>query len=188
MVTTGITLSNEAQELFEQISPKIEKEVNDIMKIAVAVLVWGPAPSAGTPYSEIRVEVKDKLIRDGHLAKFSEDLYDTSIDIPPRAQQVAQAKYFEVIISIPESHGSVAEVHDFLSIEEIRQKMIIFINEEFNDGYSNKSIKIFDTINGCRIFSYDGVTQIKEILKTTEKKIHKYQILKYLRKANARCI
>jgi hypothetical protein len=108
--------------------------------LPVAVLIWGPAPRAGTPVALTRTKLRDTLATDGHLARFSEDLFDPTSKHSLLAQQVAQAEAYDIVFSLPDSEGSIAEIHDFARMPGISHKIVTFVDKRWNSGYANQTL------------------------------------------------
>jgi len=130
-----------------------------ISGLPIAALVWGPAPAAGTLLAETRVVLRDRLQSEGHLVRFSEELVDPSSSHSILAQQIAQAEAHDLVISLPASPGSIAEIHDFARIPGVSHKIVAFLNSEWNDGYANQSLVQLQSVATCQIQLYtpDGL-------------------------------
>jgi hypothetical protein len=141
--------------LFEDFIDKRRIEaLSRIEKIPIAALIWGPSPSATTGIAAARMKLRDELIKRGHLANFSEDLVDPDSSRSIFAQQIAQVEAYDIVFSIPASPGSVAEIHDFARIPWLSPKIITFLNNDWNDGYSNQSLVQLQSNATCRIQPY----------------------------------
>jgi hypothetical protein len=139
-----------------QIALKRMEALGRIMKVPVAALVWGPNPSTSDPVSVTRIKLRDALRANGHVADFSEELYDSSSPLSAFAQQVAQAEAYDVVFSIPASFGAVAEVHDFARLPTVSRKVIAFVDEAHLNGYSHQSLIAAQTSASCRVEIYDA--------------------------------
>ncbi len=147
-------LSPEARVLAEELVPQINTQVSEIERIPVAVLIWGSNPSASTPAAQKRVHLR-ALFRDkGHWACFSEELVDPDSTVDPRIQQICQAQIFDIIVSIPDGPGSVGEIHEFARNDQIRRKITVFLNKEWEDGYSHQSLSGSSGTGSYRVISY----------------------------------
>jgi hypothetical protein len=139
-----------------QIALKRVEALARITQVPVSALVWGPDPAAGDPISVTRVRLRDALRANGHVADFSEELYDPSSPLSAFAQQVAQAEAYDVVFSIPGSFGAVAEVHDFARLPTVSRKVIAFVDQAHLNGYSHQSLIAAQTSASCRVEIYDG--------------------------------
>lgn len=139
----------------EHIEQRRREALAQIDSIPIAALIWGPAPTAGTPISDARVRLRDELSARGHLARFSEELVDPALPYSIFSQQLAQAKAFDIVFSLPDSPGSIAEIHDFARIPDLAPKVVGFLNSRWNNGYSNQSLMQIESIATCRIQPYD---------------------------------
>lgn len=127
-----------------------------IDEIPVAVLVWGPSPTGGSPTAATRLKLKQELQNRGHLARFSEELFDSTSIRSNLAQQIAQAEAHDIVFSIPDSPGSIAEIHDFARIPWLSHKVVTFLDQKWNDGYSNQSLIQLQAITTCQVRLYDS--------------------------------
>ena len=140
----------------EQVEQLRAKALQRIDGIPVAALIWGPTPDSGSVVGQIRLRLRDELSNRGHLANFSEDLTDHTTQRSVLAQQVAQAEAHDIIFSIPDSPGSIAEIHDFARIPWLSHKIVTFLDHEWNDGYSNQSLIQMQSTVTCQIQTYDS--------------------------------
>src|SRR5207237_6179313 len=120
----------------DEVDRRIDDALARISRTPISTLIWGPAPTAASAIARARLALRDALVADGHLARFSEDLIDTSRPHSILAQQVAHVEAHDVVFSLPASPGSIAEIHDFARMPGVSHKIITFINREWNDGYS----------------------------------------------------
>ncbi len=125
-------------------------------QIQIAALIWGPTPQAATPVAGARVHLRNLLNERGHHARFSEDLLDPVSEYSVFAQQIAQAKAFDVVFSIPDSPGSIAELHDFARIPGVAPKIVAFLDQAWCGGYASQSLIQLESIATCRIQLYDA--------------------------------
>jgi hypothetical protein len=123
--------------------------------IPISALIWGPTPSAGTPAANTRIALRTALSGRGHHARFSEDLMDPASTHSLLAQQIAQIEAFDIVFSIPESVGSVAEIHDFARSPNLSYKIVTFLNEEWNRGYANRTLIEMESTITCQIQLYN---------------------------------
>lgn len=86
--------------------------------VRISVLIWGPAPATSGPVGRTRAELRATLEADGHLVRYSEDLYDPNAGYSILAQQVADVEAHDITFSLPDTPGSIAEDHDFARIRE----------------------------------------------------------------------
>jgi len=106
---------------------------------------------SGTILADTRVKLRQELNNRGHYARFSEELIDTASPRSIMAQQLAHAEAFDIVFSIPASPGSIAEIHDFARIPELSYKVVAFLNEEWDSGYSNQSLIQLKSNATCQI-------------------------------------
>lgn len=127
-----------------------------IDKVPVAALIWGPDPGGGTQLGDTRLALRDALLSDGHLARFSEELLDPSCGHSIVAQQVAQAEAYDIVFSIPGSPGSIAEIHDFARIPGLSHKIVAFIDSAWSGGYGSQSLLQLKSVATCEVQLYQA--------------------------------
>jgi hypothetical protein len=141
----------------QQIEVKRAEALARITQVPVAALVWGPNPTTGDPIAIARVRLRDAIRANGHVADFSEDLYDPSSPVSAFAQQLAQAEAYDVVFSIPASFGAVAEIHDFARLPTVSRKVIAFVDQAHLNGYSHQSLIAAQTTASCRVEIYEAL-------------------------------
>ena len=99
--------------------------------VPIAALVWGPNPTSTDPIAITRVELRNTLRARGHLAEFSEDLYDPKSPRSLFAQQIAQAEAYDIVFTMPSSFGSIGEIHDFARIPGLSHKVVAFVDKSY---------------------------------------------------------
>lgn len=139
----------------DAVDRKMQNALTRIRNIPIASLIWGPSTESNTAVAQTRMDLLDALNSRGHLARFSEELYKPGIDYSLVAQQLAQIEAHDIVFSIPESTGSIAEIHTFARIPWISGKIVAFLNQSMNDGYSNRSLIDLQSIGTCRLQFYD---------------------------------
>jgi hypothetical protein len=118
--------------------PRILQRQQEVDDTPLSILVWGPGSPKARLYGK-RTDVRNKLRQLGHAAVFSEEI-DEDInlrDISTKARELIQAMEADFIVIIQDSPGSIAEAHDFAGfVQSIGSKMLIFIDREYQAGYS----------------------------------------------------
>jgi hypothetical protein len=173
-------LSPEAAGLFDRIRPKIDQGIATILRTPVSILLWGPAPDGEHPLCSIRWQLRSRLREEGHAAFCSEELCDAAAPVSIRAQQLLQAQEFDLIVSVPVSPGSIAEVHDFAGDRRVHGKLLVFINEEDINGYGPKSLDAVRTILSCHIEYYSGVAAETTIPAVVRECVRRIRELKFI--------
>jgi hypothetical protein len=125
-----------------------------IRGVPISVLIWGPTPSSKTPVAITRGELRRVLESDGHLVRYSEDLYDPAASYSLLAQQVADVEAYDITFSLPDSPGSIAEAHDFARIPSISHRIVTFIDGNHDDGYANKTLLELQSTATCKVQVY----------------------------------
>lgn len=139
----------------EEVERRRLEAVDRIKQVPISVLIWGPSPSADSVIAATRMQLKNALLENGHLARFSEELYDPNIELSILAQQVTHVEAFDIVFSMPDSEGSIAEIHDFIRIPFVSQKIVAFIDKRWNQGYANQSLMQLESSATGRTQQYD---------------------------------
>lgn len=184
----AIPLSPRAQQFFEHVfKPRYDALQQAVRQTPLVILVWGPGASAGDLYQK-RLQIRDELRRLGHAAMFSEELAGgTPTGMSQKGIEFLQAQAADLIVVMQTSYGSVAEVHDFASYRVVNFKMLIFIDERAQDGYSYRgALSELKTLYGnVETFKYpDDITQCHLLRKVIEK-VNVLQMVKYRDEQNA---
>lgn len=169
----------------DEIERRVEEALARIRRVPIAVLVWGPAPASGSALAITREKLRDALIAEGHVVRFSEDLYDGTSGHSLVAQQVAHAEAFDIVFSFPGSPGSIAEIHDFARIPGIGHKIIAFVDQSHNGGYSNQSLIALESALTSRIQLYEPASLPDGVIAAALDQVHRLQELFYM--AGRRC-
>jgi len=172
-------LSPEAQELLNKMLPKYYEKQEEVKRIPVSVLIWGPSIEISTKLSDARERLRELLREDGHLAMFSEELCSEESGLSTVTQECLQAEQFNVIISIPSTPGSIAESHNFSSIQKVCNKLVMFLNSEYRSGYSNSTLETL-SVRGAKIFYYENEDDSETIINISIDYISKIRECKYL--------
>ena len=148
-------LSPEARSLADELMPQVRKQIDRIESIPVAVLIWGPTPETQTLVAKKRMVLRRILRQDGNWACFSEELMFDSANVGPRIQEICQGDLFDLIVSLPASHGSVGEIHEFARDEIIRHKILVFVDKQWDNSYSNQSLRGSAGTGSYTVIPYD---------------------------------
>lgn len=140
----------------QEVERKRKAALNRIRQVPVSCLIWGPDVSTKLPTAKCRLLLKDKLSGLGHYACFSEDLYDPHIDVSNLLQQAAQAEAFDIIFSIPDSPGSLAEINQFARVPFIGSKIVAYVDSQWDDGFANKALVEIQSPSTCKIQPYNS--------------------------------
>jgi len=140
----------------------------------------GPSPTTNTPVAQTRNQLKNVLNTNGHLARFSEELIDSTSQHSLLAQQVAQAEAYDVVFSIPDSPGSIAEIHDFARITWLSNKIITFLNRDWNNGYANRTLIELQSTITCQVQLYDSDELPDIVIRRALDLVRRLQELQYI--------
>ena len=123
-----VPLTPEAQEFMDRITPQIQGGLEEVARVPVSVLLWGPASDGDSPMAPVRTQLRAKLRAEGHLAVTNEEIADTSAAVSLRVQEFLCARNFDLVVCIPASAGALAEAHDFASHPLVQSKMVVFVD------------------------------------------------------------
>lgn len=170
----------EAERYKRQVDLKRLAILQEVERLPIAVLIWGPSPDTDTPAAHARVCLRDSLIDNGHLAQFSEELIDPSSPHGIQIQQLSHLEAHDVVFSIPDSPGSIAEIHDFAKLPRLSHKIIVFLNQAWNDGYSNRTLIELQSRITSAVELYDPVDLPNCLIATALKRVRELQEIYYL--------
>ncbi|HIP11689.1 MAG TPA: hypothetical protein EYG73_03120 [Arcobacter sp.] len=138
----------------EEIELKRQAALDRLSKVPIAILLWGPSEDKNTEIAQLRVNLKKTLKDLGHEVYFSEELYNDKSPYSLRIQQFIQVEVFDLVISIPETEGSIAEIHDFARMPTFSNKVIVFLDTGWSNGYSNKTLIEAQTRLSSKVILY----------------------------------
>lgn len=138
----------------EAVERQRQDALSRIGAVPVSVLIWGPNPDAASRVGATRRELRRALEGDGHLVRYSEDLYNPSSPYSLLAQQVADVEAHDITFSLPDSPGSIAEAHDFARIPSVSHRIVTFVDFDHNTGYANKTLIELQSTATCRVQPY----------------------------------
>jgi hypothetical protein len=181
-------LSPRAKKYFDQVfKPRYEALTKEVQQTPLMILVWGPGESQRDLYRK-RLQIRDRLRELGHAAFFSEELETSApATMSQKGIEFLQAQAADFIVIMQASYGSIAEVHDFASFRVINFKMLIFIDEKAQDGYSYRGAltELKTLYNNVETYKYpEDVTQCRLLAKVLEK-VAVLQTVKYRDMTNA---
>lgn len=169
--------------------PIMKKILTEIKRTQLSILIWGPSKSNELMYKK-RVDILNELRKKDHDAFFSEELTKESEgnkSISHKAQEFIQASAAELIIILRCSYGSVAETHDFADYKKIASKMLIFVDEETKQSYSNQGAirELGELYRRIEVFRYPDDIVACNLLKKIKSTIIALQRVKYCALKNA---
>jgi hypothetical protein len=138
----------------EAVERQRQEALSRIGAVPISVLIWGPNPAATTHVGATRRELRRALEGDGHLVRYSEELYNPASPYSLLAQQVADVEAHDITFSLPDSPGSIAEAHDFARIPSVSHRVVTFVDGEHNTGYANKTLLELQSTATCRVQIY----------------------------------
>ncbi len=176
-------MSKKARSCYEEFLGRYKAQLKKIEKVPLVILVWGPGPGGGDLYDK-RLQIRELLRSLGHVALFSEEI--NTGPIPPglsaRDLEECQAHEAHCIIAIQGSPGSIGEVHDFAGLMDIGHKILIFIDESAQDGYSYKGAlqELKQRYTDCvETFNYPKDIKECNLVNSVLSKVRKLQITEW---------
>jgi hypothetical protein len=173
-------LTPEAAAFVNRLLPRIRKRLAEAKRIPVGVLLWGPGIHSASPLATVRADLRRELRRGGHAAFFSEELCDRHTADSIRLQQLAQAQEFDLVVSLPCTPGSIAEIHDFAADRRVSAKTLVFVNGAHIDGYGSQSLEAISTVLSCRVERYASETDTSVIRAVTLEEVQRMREMKYI--------
>ncbi|MFC1719057.1 hypothetical protein ACFL6S_35725 [Candidatus Poribacteria bacterium] len=180
-------MSLEAQKFYkESFLPQYEALIKDVERTPLVIMIWGPGPTGGDLYKK-RLQILNSLRDSGHVALLSEEVdRDLPVEhIPANARELLQAMKANFIVVIQGSPGSIAEVHDFGGLlRELGPKMLIFIDERSQEGYSFAGLLTELTTLYGNVETYEYPKDINEcfLLQKVRAKIQVLQFAEWRKK------
>ena len=172
-------LSDEAKNLLNQMLPKYTEKLIEIKRMPVSILIWGPSPTSSSTIGQLRRTLRTILRQEGNLAMFSEELCTDDCGLSIRLQQLVQAEQYDLIISIPETPGSIGEIHDFANDVRVNNKILIFVNKKYSNGYSVSSLESISCILSAEIVTYED-DSLDSIIAHSLNTVNKIKEYKYI--------
>jgi len=160
---------------------------NAIDAFKLKILVFGP--QVHTPSAELRtaklqskrIEIRGKLEGLGHHVKYAEDLVDHNLDGPAGNmffQELVIMKEYDLIVTIVDSPGSIAEATAIALKPALAQKASLFLDSDFVNGLVGAACRNakdigahFETytyptdLDDCHLFGYilDRVSKLQKV-------------------------
>ena len=173
-------LSHEARAWTRKLLPRIRARLAEAKRVPVGVLIWGPGILSPSPLASVRAALRGELRRNGHAAFFSEELCEARGAHSIRIQQLVQAQEFDLVVSLPCTPGSIAELHDFATDSRVNAKALVFLNSAHAGGYAYQSITAISTTRSCRVERYSGDHDTSIIRTVTLEEVQRIREMKYI--------
>lgn len=164
----------------EAVERQRKQALERMRAVRISALIWGPTPTASSRVGQTRRELRSALEGDGHLVSYSEDLYDATASYSIIAQQVADVEAHDITFSLPDSPGSIAEAHEFARIPGISHRIVTFVDEDYNSGFSNKALLELQSIATCRVQIYKSADLPGCIIDHAKSMVRRLQEFYYL--------
>lgn len=104
------------------------------------ILIWGPGNDGSVEFSA-RCQLRDRLLEQGHMAEFSEDLCEDpeALDDPIDDERL-QAEAADLIVMIYGSRGTQTERDLILSERHLAAKSIVFVEHATQQVVLDRSL------------------------------------------------
>jgi hypothetical protein len=169
----SVLLTERARDHYENhFLPRYKRFLEEVDRTELTVLIWGPGSNTLELYNK-RLQIRDELRTKEITALFSEDICSAvANDHSLSAQELAQAKASDLIITIQCSHGSTAEVHDFGRLTRtVASQLVVFIDKDAINGYSYRGLlkPMKERFNNVYEYTYpDDITQCNLLTKVLD--------------------
>jgi hypothetical protein len=163
---------------------------NAVGSITLKILVFGP--QVHTPSPDVRtaklqskpIEIRDKLEKLGHNVKYAEDLVDPHLAGPAGNkffQELVIMREYDLIVTIVDSPGSIAEATAIALKPHLAQKSSLFLDDEYKEGLVGETCRNAEDV-GAHFKTYAYPTDLDEchLFGFIEDRISKVQKMKYL--------
>lgn len=180
MAVPDTPLTPEAHDFLSRVQARIQAGMDEVQKVPVSVLLWGPDVDGDNPLAQVRDRLRSELRKQGHLALFSEELAQANSDVSLRVQEFIQARNFDLVVCMPESPGALGEAHDFAAHPLVRCKMLVFLNQEYVGGYSEQSLAALSTVLSAQVEYFPNVDDTACIEQMTLEQVQRIRELKFM--------
>ncbi len=116
--------------------PQISTIQEEMERVPLGILVWGPGRRGGKLY-EKRRQIRGELRKRGHTAVFSEEIEPTGVrpGWSLKDLELVHAMAADFIVLLYSSDGSKAETHDFADFPQVADKLLVFVDKREKAGY-----------------------------------------------------
>ena len=154
-------------------------------KISFRILVWGPSKADRVGY-KLRLAIKKHLAKNGHSAKFSEELFKKSIVPPPPnpiADEVFHADAADIIIVLYGSRGSQTEFEMILKYDALARKSVLVVDKKTWDVVTKKGLAGYNWKNFKGEILIIPKSQLKAqiVCSKIDKLLEKFQFAEYIK-------
>jgi hypothetical protein len=81
---------------------------------------------------------------------------------------------------MPCTPGSIGEIHDFAADRRVHSKILLFLNQQYLDGYTSKSLTVLETVLSCQILYYPNERESGTIERLTLDNVQRIREMKYI--------
>lgn len=163
---------------------------NAVDAIKLKILVFGPqvhTPSADERTAKLqtkRKEIRHKLEDLGHHVKYAEDLVDPHLSGPSGNaffQELVIMREYDLIVTIVDSPGSIAEAAAIATKPMLAQKASLFLDAAYSGGLVAETCKNAEDMGAhFSTFNYPGDLDSCHLYGFVLDRIRKVQKVKYL--------
>jgi hypothetical protein len=140
---TGLT--DAAKLALRRFKAACDAQIARTKSIALAILVWGPGSAAKGPVADKRKQIRDELIKEGHLALFSESLSSAGKRLSEKSKEFAEAKSADLILILVldqarlhgDTHMSITVTDNLSSIcDALRTDLVVHLKRASKTSFS----------------------------------------------------
>ena len=158
--------------------------------IKLKILVFGPQVHTPSPDPRIaklqgkRAEIRQKLEAQGHHVKYAEDLVDPSLGAAtgnPFFQELVLMREYDLIVTIVDQPGSIAEATVIALKPDLAQKSALFLDSAYLGGLVGQACVSAQNI-GAHFSTYDYPVDLDacHLFGKIEERVERVQMIKYL--------
>jgi hypothetical protein len=158
--------------------------------IKIKILVFGPQVHTPSPdprtakLQNKRIEIRARLEAQGHDVKYAEDLVDPSLAGPagnPFFQELVIMREYDLIVTIVDSPGSIAEATAMAMKPHLAQKASLFLDQAYSTGLVHATCKNAEDLGAhFQTYEYPGDLDNCHLLGFISTRVVKIQKMKYL--------
>lgn len=85
-----------------------------------------------------------------------------------------------MFFSIPDSPGSIAEIHQLARVPYIGPKIVAFLDSNWNDGFSNRALIDIQSPATCWVYPYESTKLLNTVIGVATDFVKRLQEAQYL--------
>jgi len=171
----------------DDIASKVLSAFDDIK---IRILVFGPQVHTLSENERTcklqkkRIQIRAELEALGHYVKYAEDLVDPKIDGPAGNaffQELVIMREYDLIVTIVDSPGSIAEATAISMKTQLAQKSSLFLDNNYLGGLVGAACQNAEDIGAhFQTYQYPDDLDLCHLLGYVKTRVSKIQKMKYL--------